>query len=131
MTPKSPSPGPLSPALRAGSCQTCRHWKPDLTGEAWGVRSFADAPEAIQKEIEKARWEWWGEIKDWYYWGSCVLTDMENYEKETNEETGAMAKIPKTLALAFDGSDYHAGLRTRCNFGCVQYEAIARSAEGR
>ena len=27
------------------------------------MRSFANAPEAIQKEIKKARWEWWGGIK--------------------------------------------------------------------
>ena len=80
------------------------------------MRSFADAPEAIQKEIKKARWEWWGEIKDWYYWGSCVLTDMENYEKETNEETGAMAKIPKTLALAFDGFGLPCGVEDAVQF---------------
>ena len=82
----------------------------------------------LRRKSRRPAGKWWVRNRRTGITGRKLCpTDMENYEKETNEETGAMAKIPKTLALAFDGSDYHAGLRTRCNFGCVQYEAIARS----
>ena len=33
-------------------CRSCRHWKPFFTGEHWGVRSLADAPQQFDAPIE-------------------------------------------------------------------------------
>lgn len=119
-------------------CRQCQHWKPLFTGEAWGVRSFADAPADAQAEIvtrlahQKDR-DGYADVQqalnghiaadgtsysstpkvlsptDWLRMGECVLT----------EEYG---ELP-SLARAIDGSEYMAMLNTDADFGCVQWQA--------
>lgn len=114
-------------------CRTCKHWMPLFTGETWGVRSFADAPETERSSIlqclEEFRlregyegvWEAVGDtgitdsadrsaagLKDWPMWGECALTDLDTESP--------------TLARAIDGSQYKAILRCHADFGCIQWD---------
>lgn len=111
------------------------------TGEAWGVRSFADAPEVERTRIIKAlkaqhSRDGWRDIYDvglsdndvsgyingnneltglpdnWPEWGECVLTEFSD-------------DVTESLARAIDGSEYRAVLRCHAKFGCVQFAANA------
>lgn len=122
-----------------GPCSTCRHWLPLFTGEDWGVRSFVDAPaeaqaeitqrleqqmkadgyadafDALAEKVPESLLRYDTEIPggtDWPYWGECAPTQLDSEASKTS------------LARAMDGSMYHAVLRCRCNFGCVQWEAF-------
>lgn len=55
-----------------------------------------------------------GYCRDCRHWvdGSCALVEYD-FENE-----GAH---PDSLARAYDGEQYHAGLSTEPNFGCVQF----------
>lgn len=113
------------------NCRSCKYWKPDFSGEEWHVHSLADLPREERLEIEEQLQGEvaWGEIRDWYYWGDCELADIGNYEEESILDI--KVRRPKSLALAFDGSDDIAGLKTRYNFGCVQYAARTPAAAAR
>lgn len=118
------------------NCRSCMHWKPLFSGEAWGVRSFVDAPaeardrikqtlqaalsggkdiyEAVENmhELPADAEMGLGSIPggiDWPDWGECSLTDI--------------ACEKKSLARAIDGSEYMAVLRCHADFGCVQWVA--------
>lgn len=120
-----------------GLCRRCESWEPLFTGEAWGVRSFVDAPPEVQEAI-KARLEaqieadGWADAygalgndypcstdgvdhsvpggSDWPEWGECNRTDLHGNEP--------------SLARAIDGSHYRAVLRCHANFGCIQYQEL-------
>src|SRR5579863_6025035 len=96
-------------------CKTCAHWKPYLTGEEWGVRSFADAPAetraAMMGRLSDDKYQHSDLPSDWYDWGDCQLTEMDgdSYERRPIERR----------AIAIDGSHYYAILRCAADFGCV------------
>lgn len=126
--------------MTGGRCCGCIYWKPLFTGEAWGVRSFVDAPEEAKAEIKRkleaqmlededadpykalgydqrglsAGFQWWSrEVPggvDWPEWGECLLTILHSEQAE------------RSLARAVDGSLYRAVLRCHAEFGCVQYQ---------
>jgi hypothetical protein len=120
-------------------CLRCKHWEPLFTGEQWGVRSFLDAPVEAQAEVKaklaaqsvRDGWANVGEALDWMdgptdasftadkvpggpdwpEWGECERTRLEGNS------------TPGSLAMAIDGSMYHAVLRCHGRFGCIQWEA--------
>ena len=122
-------------------CRSCEHWAPLFTGEAWGVRSFADAPDDVRAEVKaklaantaadgypddlaqfgltESAGHWSGSWADnvpggtdWPEWGECLRTKLESESAKTS------------LARAIDGSMYHAVLRCHADFGCVQWEPV-------
>lgn len=112
-------------------CRNCQHWEPLFSGEHWGVRSFADAPESERELIlrELAAADSFGFPKDhypgmhhpspgsslrgvWPMWGKCKITDLD-YDGNT-------------LARAQDGSGYTAVLQCHADFGCVQWKEYIR-----
>ena len=129
---------PAWATFNAQHCRSCRHWRPFFTGEAWGVRSFIDAPAEAKAEITarlEASWKerdaypddwetdppdganldagWLDEVPggpDWPEWGECARTEL-NHDATS-------------LARAVDGSLYRAVLRTHGTFGCVQFEVV-------
>lgn len=124
-------------------CKTCLSWRPLFIGEAWGVRSFMDAPAEAQAEIKGRMatidpkynepmgtdaimgvpgWDaGYGAGDDgsvpggpeWPEWGECALTVLHNDASK------------KSLARAMDGSRYMAVLRCHGNFGCVQWKQFS------
>lgn len=122
-------------------CRTCRHWRPLFSGEAWGVRSFVDAPGAERErilalvasdldwrsaEMEPIRTRRRGNEhvaatpENWPEWGECARAELESEASKGS------------LALAMDGSMYIAVLHCHADFGCVQWQEFvgARAGEG-
>ena len=118
----------------AERCRSCTHWKPWFTGEEWGVRSLADAPIDVQRDILAKVKPYLDKdgckrpdvddlrqmgfptnhrlvAPDWPLWGECLLTELHTDGSRR-----------PSIALAQDGSDYCAILQCRADFGCVQWE---------
>jgi hypothetical protein len=129
-------------------CRSCKHWTPLFSGEAWGVRSFADAPDDVRAKIKTklaaqiealvfsnpsdfglqhtpgmaaADYSFSDDVPggfDWPEWGECQRTELESESAKTS------------LARAVDGSLYRAVLRCHADFGCVQWEPVAAQHGG-
>jgi hypothetical protein len=83
--------------LTNASCASCKHWKP-----FFDVANFDPEHDYT---------------KDWCKrhgrrWGRCARTCMHD----------GVADDQLSIAVTQDGSDYSAGLETRDDFGCVQWE---------
>lgn len=128
-------------------CQTCEHWRPLFSGEAWGVRSFVDAPEAerarvkahLAERVARSRGrldplddtadlpEFDASPRDVWYPASEIPggEDWPEWGECALTEIGAAAP---SLARAIDGSRYHAVLRCHADFGCVQWRPFSGGA---
>ncbi len=97
------------------SCETCKHWKP---AEAWdatagGLRRCGAVLEqwVVQDEIPKA-------IREGKY--GC---EEDGDPAAVAYMAAAEVVFSKRKAVVADGSQYHAELLTRPDFGCVLHEA--------
>lgn len=79
------------------TCETCRWWDAEWAYQSTQVRRCTRIPE---------------------YWNA---TEWVSDEYQTR-----IATSPEDLAFAQDGSDYHAMLLTRANFGCVLHQPRER-----
>lgn len=79
-------------------CKDCKHWATEELIDKW-----SDNPTREVKKCRKVKMFW--DSTDWDYKG----------KKRTF--------LNDDLAFVQDGSDYHAELLTKAEFGCVMWEA--------
>ncbi len=126
-------------------CRNCVHWKPLFTGEAWGVRSFVDAPADEQARIRDRL----SAVQDTddaadFLQEECGLGYDESWSASSaSNDNGGVPGSPDwpewgeclrteygkehakgSRALAMDGSQYMAVLRCHADFGCNQFVQI-------
>lgn len=138
--------------MNAGQrCRTCEHWRPLFSGEAWGVRSFVDAPEGDRERIlawMRERFAKAGCVAA--YWDEDDAPPAPLPESSDSCTSGFLSSVPGTpdwplwgecvltelgedapsLARAIDGSDYMAVLRCHADFGCVQWREFTGATAG-
>lgn len=79
-------------------CKDCKHWEREYLRDKW-----ADNPTQEVKKCNKVKMFW----------------DSTDWDKEGDRRIF----LNDDLAFVQDGSDYHAELLTKSEFGCVMWEA--------
>lgn len=92
-----------------GSCETCVHWKTDWTDEECRAPDAAMyAPgDGNARKLHDGDYE---PIKAPGKWGECMRV----------AEFGPRQGSDRFYVI--DGSEYHASLNTRSDFGCIEHE---------